>query len=163
MTSLMAGYILSDLLAKYRRTNPQVEVTAIEDNGEYPEHLLIGGELDVAVMVISNLHDKLALQVEILDVPPYRLWLPIGHKLLKQDSISVDNLTSGQLIMLDIDEMGEAGMTLLSALGTRPKIAFRTRSVEGRAQSGGDRRRNRLAAGSGLPAVVVGGRPDRGA
>lgn len=130
VTSLMAGYVLSDLLAKYRRANPQVDVTAIEDNGEYLEHLLIGGELDVAVMVISNLHDKLALQVEILDVSPYRLWLPIGHKLLNQDSISVDDLKGEQLIMLDIDEMGEAGMTLLSALGTRPKIAFRTRSVE---------------------------------
>lgn len=130
VTSLMAGYVLSDLLAKYRRANPQVDVTAIEDNGEYLEHLLIGGELDVAVMVISNLHDKLALQVEILDVSPYRLWLPIGHKLLNQDSISVDDLIGEQLIMLDIDEMGEAGMTLLSALGTRPKIAFRTRSVE---------------------------------
>lgn len=130
VTSLMAGYVLSDLLAKYRRANPQVDITAIEDNGEYLEHLLIGGELDVAVMVISNLHDKLALQVEILDVSPYRLWLPIGHRLLKQDSISVDDLIDEQLIMLDIDEMGEAGMTLLSALGKRPKVAFRTRSVE---------------------------------
>lgn len=130
VTSLMAGYVMSDLLARYRRANPQVEVSAIEDNGEYLEHLLIGGELDVAVMVVSNLHDKLALQVEILDVSPYRLWLPIGHPLAAQDSISVDDLAGEQLIMLDIDEMGEAAMTLLSALGRRPRIAFRTRSVE---------------------------------
>jgi len=130
VTSLMAGYVMSDLLARYRRANPQVEVSAIEDNGEYLEHLLIGGELDVAVMVISNLHDKLALQVEILDVSPYRLWLPIGHRLTRQDSVNVGDLAGEQLIMLDIDEMGEAAMKLLSALGTRPKIAFRTRSVE---------------------------------
>ena len=130
VTSLMAGYVMSDLLARYRRANPQVDVSAIEDNGEYLEHLLIGGELDVAVMVLSNLHDKLALQVEILDVSPYRLWLPIGHPLTRQDSISVDDLAGEQLIMLDIDEMGEAAMNLLSALGKRPKIAFRTRSVE---------------------------------
>lgn len=130
VTSLMAGYVMSDLLARYRRANPQVEVSAIEDNGEYLEHLLIGGELDVAVMVLSNLHDKLALQVEILDVSPYRLWLPIGHPLTRQDSISVDDLAGEQLIMLDIDEMGEAAMNLLSALGKRPRIAFRTRSVE---------------------------------
>lgn len=130
VTSLMAGYVMSDLLARYRRANPQVEVSAIEDNGEYLEHLLIGGELDVAVMVVSNLHDKLALQVEILNVSPYRLWLPIGHRLVGQDSISLDDLAGEQLIMLDIDEMGEAAMTLLSALGRRPRIAFRTRSVE---------------------------------
>ncbi|MCA0871484.1 LysR family transcriptional regulator [Seohaeicola saemankumensis] len=130
VTSLMAGYVMSDLLARYRRANPQVEVSAIEDNGEYLEHLLIGGELDVAVMVVSNLHDKLALQMEILDVSPYRLWLPIGHRLVTHDSINVDDLGGEQLIMLDIDEMGEAAMNLLSALGRRPRIAFRTRSVE---------------------------------
>ncbi|MFD0979509.1 LysR family transcriptional regulator [Tropicimonas aquimaris] len=130
VTSLMAGYVMSDLLARYRRANPLVEVSAIEDKGEYLEHLLVGGELDVAVMVTSNLYDRHALQVEILDVSPYRLWLPIGHRLVAQDSISLDDLTGEQLIMLDIDEMGEAAVKLLSALGTRPRIAFRTRSVE---------------------------------
>jgi DNA-binding transcriptional LysR family regulator len=42
-TSLVAGYVLSDLLARFRRACPGVEVTAIEDNGSYLEHLLIGG------------------------------------------------------------------------------------------------------------------------
>ncbi|SNS52052.1 LysR family transcriptional regulator [Tropicimonas sediminicola] len=130
VTSLMAGYVMSDLLARYRRANPLVDISAIEDKGEYLEHLLVGGELDVAVMVTSNLYDRHALQVEILDVSPYRLWLPIGHRLVAQDSISLDDLTGEQLIMLDIDEMGEAAVKLLSALGTRPRIAFRTRSVE---------------------------------
>ena len=130
VTSLMAGYVMSDLLARYRRANPQVEVSAIEDNGEYLEHLLIGGELDVAVMVLSNLQDKLALQVEILDVSPYRLWLPMGHRLGAQDSIRVDDLADEALIMLDIDEMGGAATTLLAALGRKPRVAFRTRSVE---------------------------------
>ena len=34
VTSLVAGYVLSDLLARYRRAFPGVEVTAIEDNGD---------------------------------------------------------------------------------------------------------------------------------
>ena len=130
VTSLMAGYVMSDLLARYRRANPHVAVSAIEDSGEYLQHLLIGGELDVAVMVLSQRQDRQALQVEILDVSPYRLWLPLGHPLSRQDSISLDDLDGEPLIMLDIDEMGEAAMTLLSALGRRPRIAFRTRSVE---------------------------------
>ncbi|MGO4836831.1 LysR family transcriptional regulator, partial [Rhizobiaceae sp. 2RAB30] len=79
VTSLVAGYVLSDLLARYRRAFPTVNVSAIEDNGDYLEHLLVGGELDVAVMVISNLRDRMALQAEILEVSPYRLWLPLDH------------------------------------------------------------------------------------
>jgi DNA-binding transcriptional LysR family regulator len=89
VTSLVAGYVLSDLLARYRRAFPGVEVSAIEDNGDYLEHLLVGGELDVAVMVISNLRDRMALQAEILEVSPYRLWLPLGHRLAGADIIGV--------------------------------------------------------------------------
>jgi DNA-binding transcriptional LysR family regulator len=130
VTSLVAGYVLSDILARYRRANPNVSVTAIEDNGEYLEHLLIGGELDVAVMVISNLRDRMALQAEILEVSPYRLWLPLGHPLSAQQSISLSDVSSEPLIMLTVDEIEEATVKLLSALGQKPQIAFRTRSVE---------------------------------
>lgn len=130
VTSLVAGYVLSDLLARYRRANPGVEVSAIEDNGDYLEHLLVGGELDVAVMVISNLRDRMALQAEILEVSPYRLWLPLGHWLAGADIISVSDIVAEPLIMLTVDEIEENTGKLLSALGARPHVAFRTRSVE---------------------------------
>lgn len=130
VTSLVAGYVLSDILARYRRAYPSVAVTAIEDNGDYLEHLLIGGELDVAVMVTSNLRDKLALQADILEVSPYRLWLPSGHRLSAQQSISVDDVSGEPLIMLTVDEIEEATVKLLGALGRKPHVAFRTRSVE---------------------------------
>ncbi|RFB90259.1 LysR family transcriptional regulator [Rhizobium leguminosarum bv. trifolii] len=130
VTSLVAGYVLSDLLARYRRACPCIEVSAIEDNGGYLEHLLVGGELDVAVMVISNLRDRMALQAEILETSPYRLWLPMGHPLVSADIISVADIAREPLIMLTVDEIEENTGKLLSALGARPHVAFRTRSVE---------------------------------
>lgn len=130
MTSLVAGYVISDLLAKYRRANPKVEISAIEESGEYLEHLLIGGEMDVAVMMTSKMEERSALNAETLDVSPYRLWMPIGHRLASQNSISLADLKDEPLIMLNIDEMEQETVKLLSALGTRPKVAFRTRSVE---------------------------------
>ena len=130
VTSLMAGYVMSDLLARYRRMNPSVAVSALEDSGEYLEHLLVGGELDVAVMVISNLRDRMALQSEILDVSAFRLWLPLEHKLAGRESIGLDDVAREPLIMLNVDEMEEEAVKLLSAFGQRPQIAFRTRSVE---------------------------------
>jgi len=130
VTSLVAGYVLSDLLARYRRAFPGVEISAIEDNGSYLEHLLVGGELDVAVMVISNLRDRMALHAEILETSPYRLWLPLGHALVSIDSISVSDIAKEPLIMLTVDEIEENTGKLLAALGARPHVAFRTRSVE---------------------------------
>jgi DNA-binding transcriptional LysR family regulator len=130
VTSLVAGYVLSDLLARYRRAYPSVNVSAIEDNGDYLEHLLIGGELDVAVMVISNLRDRVALQAEIFETSPYRLWLPMGHKLAGADIIHVSDIVPEPLIMLTVDETEENTGKLLSAFSARPNVAFRTRSVE---------------------------------
>ena len=105
-------------------------MSAIEDNGDYLEHLLIGGELDVAVMVISNLRDRVALQAEIFETSPYRLWLPLGHRLTTAESIELSDIASEPLIMLTVDETEENTGKLLSALGAKPHVAFRTRSVE---------------------------------
>ena len=130
VTSLTAGYVLSDILSKYRRLNPDVEVTAIEDSGEYLEHLIIGGELDIAVMVTTNMRNHYALQSEIFEVSPFRLWLPIDHRLARQQSIALSDVAGEPLIVLDADEMEQEALKLVSAFGQRPKIAFRTRSVE---------------------------------
>jgi DNA-binding transcriptional LysR family regulator len=130
VTSLTAGYVLSDILSRFRRAQPQVEVSALEDTGEYLEHLLIGGELDVAVMMVSNLSNSQALHSEILTISPFRLWLPLGHKLGARESIEIEDLAEEPQIVLDVDEMQGEAMRLVSSFPTRPRIAFRTRSVE---------------------------------
>lgn len=130
VTSLTSGYVLSDLLSRFRRAQPGIDVSAVEDAGEYLEHLLIGGELDVAVMVISNLRNAQALHSEILVVSPYRLWLPLGHPLCSRESIALEDLTDEPQILLDIDEMQAETHRLISSFQARPRIAFRTRSVE---------------------------------
>jgi hypothetical protein len=38
-------------------------------------------------MTISNLRDRMALQAEIIETSPYRLWLPLGHPLGAADKI----------------------------------------------------------------------------
>ncbi|WP_347310302.1 LysR family transcriptional regulator [Defluviimonas sp. SAOS-178_SWC] len=130
VTSLVAGYVLSDILSRFRRAWPQVELSAIEDNGDYLQHLLIGGELDVAVMLTSSIRDRAAMHVEQLLVSPYRLWLPLGHPLTDAEAISLDQLAGEQLILLTVDEIEESTRKLMAALSVKPDIAFRTRSVE---------------------------------
>ena len=130
VTSLVAGYVLSDILQRFRRAHPQVELNVIEDNGDYIQHLLIGGELDVAVLLTSSVKDRAAMHVETLLVSPYRLWLPLGHALAEQESIALDQLAGEPLIQLMVDEIEESTRRLMAALAVKPQIAFRTRSVE---------------------------------
>ncbi|MDO9526217.1 MAG: LysR family transcriptional regulator [Gemmobacter sp.] len=130
VTSLVAGYVLSDILSRFRRAYPRVSLNVIEDNGEYLQHLLIGGELDVAVLLTSSVKDRMALHVETLLVSPYRLWLPLGHPLMDAEAISLDQLAGEPLIQLMVDEIEESTRSLMGALKVKPEIAFRTRSVE---------------------------------
>lgn len=130
VTSLVAGYVLSDILSRFRRAFPQVELNVIEDNGDYLQHLLIGGELDVAVLLTSSVKDRMALHVETLLVSPYRLWLPLAHPLAQQEAIALDELAGQPLIQLMVDEIEESTRRLMAALAVKPQIAFRTRSVE---------------------------------
>ena len=130
VTSLTSGYVLSDLLSRFRRAQPGIEVSALEDSPEYLEHLLVGGELDVSVMLLDRLRNPAALHSELLAVSPYRLWLPLGHPLSALESISLEDLATAPQIVLDVDEMQEEANRLMSSFPVKPRIAFRTRSVE---------------------------------
>ncbi len=130
VTSLVAGYVLSDILQRFRRAYPLVDLNVIEDSGDYLQHLLIGGELDVAVLLTSSVKDRMALQVETLLVSPYRLWLPLGHPLADQEAIALEQLAGQPMIQLMVDEIEESTRRLTAALPVKPETAFRTRSVE---------------------------------
>ncbi|SMX39377.1 LysR family transcriptional regulator [Maliponia aquimaris] len=130
VTSLVAGYGLSDALGRYRRTFPGVHISAVEDSGEYLEHLLIGGEIDVAFLIVSNLHNRAAFQMESIAASAMRLWLPLGHPLAAEEAVSLADVAREPLIMLSVEEIESSTQSLLSSLGARPEVAFRTSSVE---------------------------------
>ena len=130
VTPLVAGYVYSDLIARFRRAFPGVAVEAVEDAGDYLEHLLIGGELDVAVMVLPPGRRSASLQTEAVEVSPYRVWLPLGHPALAEERVSLRDLSNEPHVLLTIDEIAEASEIVWRRLGIRPPVAFRTRSVE---------------------------------
>jgi DNA-binding transcriptional LysR family regulator len=130
VTTLVAGYCLSDLLARFRRVFPAVQVSVVEDTRDYLEHLLLNGEIDVAVIIVSNLQDNVALETEMLQTSHYHLWMPNGHRLLRSGPVSLKEMAEEALIVLSIDEVEEVTGRYWRQAGVRPKVAFRTRSVE---------------------------------
>jgi DNA-binding transcriptional LysR family regulator len=129
VTALVAGYVFSDLLARFRRAYPGVAVNAVEDGREYLEHLLVNGELDVAVVVLAAAPAD-ALETEILEVSPNRLWLPLGHRLCQEAEVPLAAIARERQIVLTVDEIEARADAHWRAHGLKPPIAFRTRSVE---------------------------------
>ena len=130
VTSLVAGYYLADLLTRFQRAFPNVGISVMEDERPYIEHLLVSGEIDVGVLILSNLEDRQALQTEILTQSPYRLWLPPQHPLLERDSIHMADVAGEPLIQLFIDEMEMNAKRMWACAQLHPRVTLRTASTE---------------------------------
>jgi DNA-binding transcriptional LysR family regulator len=130
VTPLVAGYVLADILARYRRAFPEVDVETVEDNREYLEHLLVGGELDVALVILGDMPYPLAMNVEAIEQSRFRLWLPVGHVLTDLAIVPVEKLAEEPHVLLMIDEIAEAASAAWRKAQIKPPVAFRTRSVE---------------------------------
>ncbi len=89
VTSLVAGYYLSELFSRFRRSCPGVEVFVTEDAPRFLEHLLINGELDVAIMVCNALSEPQAMLSETLTRSQNRVWLPSNHELTADDEVTL--------------------------------------------------------------------------
>jgi DNA-binding transcriptional LysR family regulator len=130
VTRMVAGYYLADVLARFRRVFPEVTVRVIEDERAYLEHLLLNGELDIGLVLTSNLQDRQALEAEVLVRSPWRVWLPAGHPLLCSHALGIHELVPEPIIMFDMDELAETTTSFWESAGLQPNILLRTTSVE---------------------------------
>lgn len=130
VTTMMTGYFLPYLLDHFRRVFPKVEVNVIEDQRDYIEHLLVNGELDVAVLIVSNIENTQAIETESLITAAWRLWLPANHALRGLGSISLREIADEAMIMLKVDELEDNTNTYWRASGFKPNVVMRTASVE---------------------------------
>jgi len=102
----------------------------VEDERPYIEHLLINGELHLALMLVSNLDNRDALDCETLVCSRNRVWLAPTHRFAALDVVSFDEIAQEPLIALTIDEIPQITRSLWTARGIRPNIALNTASVE---------------------------------
>ncbi len=130
VTSLVAGYVLADLLARFSRAFPGITVDLVEDSHDYLEHLLLNGEIDLALVTMSGLHNPESLAAEELETYRYRVWVAAGHPLSHQTEVDLTMISEFPQIALIIDEIEEASESLWRGSGLRARTVFRTHSVE---------------------------------
>jgi len=130
VTNMVAGYFLADLLARFRRVFPGVSVQVFEDDRPFIEHLLVNGELDIAIMLVSNLEDRDALETEIIVRSQCRLWLSPNHRLAQADEVALADMAAEPLILLTIDEMAATAQAWWRKASLQPRIVLNTASVE---------------------------------
>jgi DNA-binding transcriptional LysR family regulator len=130
VTSLVAGYYLSALFSRYRRSCPRVAVYVTEDAPRFLEHLLINGELDVAIMLSNSLSEPQALVAETLTRSPNRVWLPSNHALCARDELTLADCAACDQIVLEADRVDELMRAVWARHQLKPQTILRTASLE---------------------------------
>lgn len=130
VTYTVAGYFLPHLHARFSRNHPGVDIQLFELPRNAIEHRLLDGDLDTAVLLVSNLRNKETLAYETLMRSRRRLWLPPGHRLLSVPTISLKQIAEEPYVMLTVDEADQTAAKYWHDAGLEPNIVFNTSSVE---------------------------------
>jgi DNA-binding transcriptional LysR family regulator len=130
VTSLVAGYYLSELLSRYRRNCPEVQVQVTEETPRFLEHLLINGELDVAIMVSNALGEPKALMAETLTRSASRVWLASNHPLAAHDEVSLAECAACEQIVLEADRIDDLMRLVWNRHHLKPRVMLKTGSLE---------------------------------
>lgn len=130
VTPVVAGYVLPDLLTRFKRAFPKVNVTLVEEQTDYLDHMLIGGELDLAVMLRLGSSVPSACGAHVMGVSPHHVWLSHGHPLVQEKQVSLKQLDREPFITLAADILESRMTVVCERFSFLPTSCFRSTSIE---------------------------------
>lgn len=130
MSYTVAGYFLSRHYAAFRRSYPGIVLELRELPRPAIEAALVAGDLDLSVMLTSNLANRAALDFETLFRSRRRLWLGTEHPLLALPAVPLEEVVRQPYIMLTVDEADQTQARFWTGFGLQPDVMFATSSVE---------------------------------
>ncbi|MCT8971326.1 LysR family transcriptional regulator [Microbaculum marinisediminis] len=130
VTYTVAGYFMPQHQARFSRSYPAATIELREAPREAIEEELMDGRLDIAVLLTSNLENRMALDHETLIRSRRRLWLPIDHPMAGMPEIRLEHVAQEPYVMLTVDEAQQTAERYWEKTPFRPRTIFRTSSVE---------------------------------
>lgn len=124
------GYYLPTLLARFRRTHPDVIFDLHDLDRLSIEKRTQSGELDLGIVISSNSDQRLPLEKAVLMRSRRQVWLSADHELMKKESISLRDIVAYPYLLLTVDEGEASAMKYWNESEFRPDVAFRTGSME---------------------------------
>ena len=129
-TVTVAGYFLSTPLARFQRAYRNIEVQVLEMERKELEDATMGGDLDIALMLVSNLIHGDKIASEVLVRSPRRLWTQIGHRLLQRERVTLADVANEPYIQLNSDDAIATTDSYWAPHGLSPNRVYQTQSVE---------------------------------
>jgi DNA-binding transcriptional LysR family regulator len=124
----LAPVILPVLLSDFGALHPAVELSIVEATHDQLAGRLETGEVDVA-FIYDTLIPGHPRRAPLFALPAHVL-LPAGHPLAGTGSVSLEDLVSDDLILLDVPPSSDHTLEMFAARGLVPRIRHRTTSYE---------------------------------
>ncbi|MDY3331964.1 MAG: LysR family transcriptional regulator [Pelistega sp.] len=126
----MLGYFLPELIARFKRANPNVFIDLLDLSLQEMEHALAREEIDMAIGSISNLPDREPYHTQILVRSNRRLWVSPTHPLGNRDSVTLADVAAYPYLMVTIDDAVEFTNKFWENSQLTPNYVLQTSSLE---------------------------------
>lgn len=124
------GYFLLPAVAKFKKLFPLVEVVPLELTRSQIERRLLRGQLELAVVLLSNLESPQSLHTQVLTRSRRQLWVAAHHELAGSGSVSLERVARFPYILPMVDEGDRNATKYWRDAGTTPSSFLRTSSIE---------------------------------
>jgi len=125
---VFAPYVVPALVARLTKLHPGLSLTLLEADQEHLIASLRRSDIEMALLYDFGLDEALDI-TGLAELTPYVL-LPEGHPLTASSGITLQQLLSESLVLLDLAPSREYFLSLFKDAGLEPHIAYRTRSLE---------------------------------
>ena len=126
----LLGYFLPELLARFRASYPDVEIDLYDLDRENIEAAVLNGDVDLGVVILSNIAYRERFGHSILIRSRRQLWVAPTHPLAAMSSPSLGDIAKYPYILLTADEGERSAIQYWKANKIEPNIGFRTSSIE---------------------------------
>lgn len=124
------GYYLPTLLARFKRSYPQIDIDLRDMDRPSIEAGITDGTLELGLTVISNVDATQPFERHLLMRSPRQLWLPSAHPLLAPERVTLADIAPYPYILATVDEGETSTLRYWRAAGLEPNVVFKTSSME---------------------------------
>ncbi|MBW5414497.1 LysR family transcriptional regulator [Pseudomonas sp. MAG002Y] len=129
-TYAVLGYFLPSLLARFKRSYPQVDIDLVDMDRPSIEQAVLEGRLDLGLIIVSNSEAIDRFEHYVLIRSRRQLWLASHHPLMTKPDITLKDVAEHAYILGTVEEGEASTQRYWHARGLEPKVAFRTSSME---------------------------------
>ena len=124
------GYFLPPILARFRAHYPGVNLDLHDIDRKSIESKVFNGDIDLGIVILSNLEDPSSFQCHTLMRTRRQLWAASDHPVLSNPYPSLSDIAQHPYILLTQDDGETSDKRFWRENNALPNIVFRTNVME---------------------------------